>query len=72
LESTVLQSTISGHLAQKRKSRDEDSEFTRELILHVPNVHIYLVVREKVLIQVFLTSIRTVKKHDFVRSICWG
>jgi hypothetical protein len=43
LESTVFQSTISGHFVPKRKSRVSDIQFTRELILRVGNVHILLV-----------------------------
>jgi hypothetical protein len=39
----LFKSTISGHLAQRRKSRDADIQFTRKLILHVPDVHMYIV-----------------------------
>jgi hypothetical protein len=63
-ESTIFQSSISGHLVQKRIFRDAGIQFIQELFLHVADVHIYLVAHEKSLIQITSTSIRTVKKHD--------
>jgi hypothetical protein len=43
-ESKVFQITISGHLAQRRKSRDADSRFTRELFQGLGNAHSLLVI----------------------------
>jgi hypothetical protein len=49
LESKIkaFHSTILGHLVQKRKTRDSDVQFTRELFLHEAEVHMLLVVHEK-------------------------
>jgi hypothetical protein len=35
----LFQSTISGHLVQKKKSRVADIQFTQKLFLHVADIH---------------------------------
>jgi hypothetical protein len=46
-KNTVFKSTISGHLAQKRKSRDEDIQFRPESFLNVADVHSWFILPVK-------------------------